>query len=721
MKELVIVESPSKAKTIEKYLGRNYRVLSSKGHIRDLAIKGKGGLGVDVENGFEPTYEISKDKKEVVKQLQNEVAKASHVLLATDPDREGEAISWHLAEVLGLPENETNRIEFHEITKNAVLKAVDEPRKIDMNLVKSQETRRILDRIIGFKLSKLLQKKIKSKSAGRVQSVALKMICDREKEIESFVPEEYWTISAEFEKDKRKFEAALTKIGTKKADIRSREDADSVLQRAVNPFTVSSLKSSTKKRPPRLPFTTSTLQQEASTKLNFGAKKTMMVAQMLYEGIDIGEETQGLITYMRTDSTRLSGEFVASAMKHIESEYDKEYKGYYRVKNDENAQDAHEAIRPTDIHNTPEKVKPYLTSDQYKLYRFIYLRALASLMASAKNDTVSCLLTTNDLEFTANGSVLIFDGYLKAYKEYDTSKDVLLPELAEGEQLDAKKVESAQHFTEPPARYTEARLIKALEEEGIGRPSTYATVIDTIVKRNYTDLKKAGDNSRTKVFFPTEQGRLTTEKLTEYFPSIINEKYTAKMEEELDEIALDNLDSREALQEFYDKFMPLYEEADEKMEKKEPEKTGETWRCLYRTHYLTAGIDLEAQKDRIVDVTRYEDMSELLLAADMVLTDYSSCALDFIIMDRPALFYIPDWDNYVATRGVYFDIRESPLMTADTQEQLEALIRGLTPEQAAQNCADIREYFGYYETGRATEAVCDYITERLGNLDRLPE
>ena len=546
MKELVIVESPSKAKTIEKYLGRNYRVLSSKGHIRDLAIKGKGGLGVDVENGFEPTYEISKDKKEVVKQLQNEVAKASHVLLATDPDREGEAISWHLAEVLGLPENETNRIEFHEITKNAVLKAVDEPRKIDMNLVKSQETRRILDRIIGFKLSKLLQKKIKSKSAGRVQSVALKMICDREKEIESFVPEEYWTISAEFEKDKRKFEAALTKIGSKKADIRSREDADSVLQRAVNPFTVSSLKSSTKKRPPRLPFTTSTLQQEASTKLNFGAKKTMMVAQMLYEGIDIGEETQGLITYMRTDSTRLSGEFVASAMKHIESEYGKEYKGYYRVKNDENAQDAHEAIRPTDIHNTPEKVKPYLTPDQYKLYRFIYLRALASLMASAKNDTVSCLLTTNDLEFTANGSVLIFDGYLRAYKEYDTSKDVLLPELTEGEQLDAKKVESAQHFTEPPARYTEARLIKALEEEGIGRPSTYATVIDTIVKRNYTDLKKAGDNSRTKVFFPTEQGRLTTEKLTEYFPSIINEKYTAKMEEELDEIALDNLDSREA-------------------------------------------------------------------------------------------------------------------------------------------------------------------------------
>ncbi|MBQ6367609.1 MAG: type I DNA topoisomerase [Erysipelotrichaceae bacterium] len=575
MKELVIVESPSKAKTIEKYLGKNYRVLSSKGHIRDLAIKGKGGLGVDVENGFEPTYEISKDKKEVVKQLQNEVAKASNVLLATDPDREGEAISWHLAEVLGLPEDVTNRIEFHEITKNAVLKAVNEPRKIDMNLVKSQETRRILDRIIGFKLSKLLQKKIKSKSAGRVQSVALKMICDREKEIEAFVPEEYWSISAQFEKSRHKFEASLSKIAGEKAEVHSREEADAVLGRAVNPFTVSSLKSSTKKRPPRLPFTTSTLQQEASTKLNFGAKKTMMVAQMLYEGIDIGEETQGLITYMRTDSTRMSGEFVASAMNYIEDEFGKEYKGFYRVKNDENSQDAHEAIRPTDIRNTPEKVKQYLTADQYKLYRFIYLRALASLMAPAKNDTVSCLLTTNDLEFTANGSVLIFDGYLRVYKEYDSSKDVLLPALVEGEQLDAKKVESAQHFTEPPARYTEAKLIKALEEEGIGRPSTYATVIDTIVKRNYTDLKKAADNSRTKVFFPTEQGRLTTEKLTEYFPSIINEKYTAKMVEELDEIALDNLDSRKALQEFYDKFMPLYEKADEKMEKKEPEKTGE--------------------------------------------------------------------------------------------------------------------------------------------------
>ena len=281
MKELVIVESPSKAKTIEKYLGKNYRVLSSKGHIRDLAIKGKGGLGVDVENGFEPTYEISKDKKEVVKQLQNEVAKASNVLLATDPDREGEAISWHLAEVLGLPEDVTNRIEFHEITKNAVLKAVNEPRKIDMNLVKSQETRRILDRIIGFKLSKLLQKKIKSKSAGRVQSVALKMICDREKEIEAFVPEEYWSISAQFEKSRHKFEASLSKIAGEKAEVHSREEADAVLGRAVNPFTVSSLKSSTKKRPPRLPFTTSTLQQEASTKLNFGAKKTMMVAQKI--------------------------------------------------------------------------------------------------------------------------------------------------------------------------------------------------------------------------------------------------------------------------------------------------------------------------------------------------------------------------------------------------------------------------------------------------------
>ena len=575
MKKLVIVESPSKAKTIEKYLGDDYRVLSSKGHIRDLAIKGKGGLGVDVDDDFKPTYSISKDKKDVVKQLKNEAAKAEKVYLATDMDREGEAISWHLAEVLDLDINSEDRIVFNEITKNAILKAIGEPRKIDMDLVKSQETRRILDRIIGFKLSKLLQKKIKSKSAGRVQSIALKMICDREKEIEAFIPEEYWTINAEFIKDNVIFPAQLSKIAGKKATLKNEDEAKDVLSRAVDPFTLTSLTKSEKKRAPKLPFTTSTLQQEASAKLNFGAKKTMMLAQMLYEGIDLGDETVGLITYMRTDSTRLSQEFVASDFDKIVDEYGKNYKGYYHIKNDDNAQDAHEAIRPTNLKYTPESVKTYLTNDQYKLYRFIYLRALASLMAPSKNLAVTANIETNDLTFTATGSTLVFDGYLKVYKEYDSTKDTNLPEMQENEVLKAKKIEPIQHFSEAPSRYTEAKLIKALEEEGIGRPSTYATIIDTIVKRNYVELKKGSEASKTKYFFPTDQGKLTTEKLNEYFSSIVNEKYTANMEAELDEIAEAKIDYKKSLHDFYNRFMPLYEKAEEGMEKIEPEKTGE--------------------------------------------------------------------------------------------------------------------------------------------------
>ena len=491
-------------------------------------------------------------------------------------DREGEAISWHLAEVLGLDVKDKDRIVFNEITRNAILKAIQDPRAIDMDLVASQETRRILDRIIGFKLSKLLQKKIHSKSAGRVQSVALKMICDREKEIEAFVPEEYWTIEATLLKGKDSFKAVLSKIGGEKAELHNEAEAQAVKVRAQSPFIVESLTHSKKKRPARLPFTTSTLQQEASSKLNFGAKKTMMLAQKLYEGIDIGSETQGLITYMRTDSTRLSNEFVSAAFGKIEEEYGKKYRGTYRVRNDENAQDAHEAIRPTDLNNTPEAMKPYLTADQYKLYRFIYLRALASLMAPAENDALTALFRTNDLTFTASGSVLVFDGYLKVYKEYDASKDVELPVLEEGEELNAKSVDALQHFTEAPSRYSEAKLIKALEEEGIGRPSTYATIIDTIVARGYVELKKSTESSRTKVFFPTEQGRLTDDKLGEYFSSVINEKYTARMEKELDLIAENKLDSKQSLHQFYDNFLPLYEKAEEQMPKKEAEKTGES-------------------------------------------------------------------------------------------------------------------------------------------------
>ena len=572
MKNLVIVESPSKSKTIEKYLGKDFKVTSSKGHICDLATKGKEGLGVDVENEFTPTYEISKDKKEVVKELKKLVDGADFVYLATDPDREGEAISWHLARELGLDLDEKNRIVFNEITKNAVLKALDDPRTIDMSLVRSQETRRILDRIIGFKLSKLLKRKIGSKSAGRVQSIALRMICDKEAEIKAFVPVESWTINADLGK---KLLTELNKYQGKKVEIHMEAEADEILKALGEDFILEDISEKTVKRSAFLPFITSTMQQEASTKLGFGSKKTMMIAQSLYEGVELGNGAQGLITYMRTDSTRLSNEFVSSAYDKIEKEYGKEYKGFYRVKNDESSQDAHEAIRPTSLENEPDKIKNYLTNDQYKLYKFIYYRALASLMSEAKTKNVTYSFNNNDYIFTVNGRKLEFDGFLKVYGEYDSSKDSILPKLEKGDVLKAKKIEKLQHFSEPPARYTEARLIKALEEEGVGRPSTYATIIDTIINRNYVELKKASDSGKTKFFFPTEQGVLTDEKLKEYFRKVINVKYTAEMESELDEIAEGKVDSTKALQEFYDEFQPLVESAYEKMEKLEPEKTGE--------------------------------------------------------------------------------------------------------------------------------------------------
>ena len=574
MKKLVIVESPAKSKTIEKYLGSDYKVVSSKGHIRDLATKGKEGLGVDIENNFKPTYVISKDKKDVVKSLKQLVGKSENVLLATDPDREGEAISWHLADELGLDTDDVNRIVFNEITKNAILKAINNPRKIDMNLVRSQETRRILDRIIGFKLSSLLKRKIKSKSAGRVQSVALAMICEREKEIAAFVPEEYWTIKALFKKDKNELDTTLIKINGKKVEIKTEKEANEILSRIKNEGIIEDVSQKQKKRAPYLPFITSSLQQEASSKLGFSAKKTMSIAQGLYEGVDLGKETVGLITYMRSDSTRLSEEFIKSAYSKIESDYGKEYKGKYRLKNDEGSQDAHEAIRPTSLDNEPNKIKEFLTNDQFKLYKLIYCRALASLMSEAISDSLTYNIAQDDLLFTVSGSQLVFDGFLKVYKDYDGSKDVLLPKLNKGDVLDLIKTDKEQHFTEGPGRYTEAKLIKALEEEGVGRPSTYATIIDTICERNYVELKKESDNSKTKYFFPTEQGILTNDKLKEFFSSIINVKYTASMENGLDEIAEAKIDNIKYLQDFYDKFQPLVDEAYQNMEKKQDEKSG---------------------------------------------------------------------------------------------------------------------------------------------------
>lgn len=573
MKNLVIVESPSKSKTIEKYLGKDFKVTSSKGHICDLATKGKEGLGVDIENDFKATYVVSPDKKETVDQLKKLVKSSDFVYLATDPDREGEAISWHLARELGLDLNDNNRIVFNEITKSAVLKALEQPHKIDMGLVKSQETRRILDRIIGFKLSKLLQRKIGSKSAGRVQSVALAMICDKEKEIAAFVSEEYWTIKALLEK---KIETQLVKYNDKKIEIKNEEEADKILSELSENFTLEDIQEKSKKRAPYLPFITSTLQQEASIKFGFTSKKTMMIAQSLYEGVELQNGAQGLITYMRTDSTRLSNEFVASAYDLIERRYGKEYKGFYRVKNDDNSQDAHEAIRPTSLNNDPEDIKQYLTNDQYKLYKFIYVRALASLMADCVSDSATYTFDNNGYKFTVSGSKVKFDGFLKIYNDYDKSKDVVLPKLEKGTVLKAKEIKKDQHFTEPPARYTEAKLIKALEEEGVGRPSTYATIIDTIQARGYVKYAKASETGKTKYFFPTEQGTVTDEKLREFFKDIINVKYTAMMENELDEIASDKMNHVVALREFYDKFQPLVDSAYSDMTKLEPKKTGET-------------------------------------------------------------------------------------------------------------------------------------------------
>ena len=576
MKNLVIVESPSKSKTIEKYLGGDYHVVSSKGHIRDLATSGKGGLGIDVDHDFEPTYKISSDKRAVVKELKDLAKKSDHVYLASDPDREGEAIAWHLANVLDLNMEEENRIIFNEITKNAVIAAFEHPRTIDQDLVKSQEARRMLDRIIGFKLSKLLQSKIKSKSAGRVQSVALRLIVERENEIRAFKSEEYWTLAANIEKDGKTFSASLNKIDGKKAELKTQEEVNAIIERCCKEFVVSSIEKKVRKKEARMPFITSTLQQEASTKLGFGAKKTMQIAQKLYEGLPLaGGVSEGLISYMRTDSTRLSEQFVKDAESYIEDTYGKDYRGRARQKNSENAQDAHEAIRPTSILNTPQRVKEYLTNDQYKLYKLIYARTLASLMAPSKSNVVNVQIISDGCEFSANGSILTFDGYLKIYSDYETVKDEMLPVMEEQEVLKDVELEGKQHFTEPPLRYSEARLIKDLEEKGIGRPSTYAIIIDTLQARGYVSLERPSEGSKTKVFIPSEQGELTDTKLQEFFSGIINVSYTANMEHHLDEIAAGERNNIEEVRTFYNEFEPLLQNAYENMEKQELERTGD--------------------------------------------------------------------------------------------------------------------------------------------------
>ena len=564
-KNLVIVESPSKSKTIEKYLGKDYKVVSSKGHIRDLSTTGKFGLGVDVEHDFKPNYIAISGKKKLISDLKKDVKDSARVFLATDPDREGEAISWHLKDTLGIKDNEYDRVLFHEITKDKVIEAFKNPRKIDTNLVRSQETRRILDRIIGFRLSRLMQSKTGGKSAGRVQSVALKLIVDREREIENFKKEEYWTITGIFDE----FESELFNYDHKDIEIKTEDEANAILEKLNKDFIVSSIESKKKNKKAKPPFITSTLQQEASTKLNFTAKKTMSIAQKLYEGIDLENETVGLITYMRTDSIRLSDEFIKSGYAYIDKEFGKEYVGYVKTtKKKDNVQDAHEAIRPTSINRTPSSVKKFLSNDEYKLYSMIYYRALASIMADAKVEATTVILDNNNYQFKTNGQILIYDGYLKVYKDYEKSEDRILPKLSENDILTSNSIEKEQHFTQPPARYTEAKLIKEMEDLGIGRPSTYAKTMDTIKERDYVTLED-------KKFKPTEIGIETTDKLQEFFSDLINVEYTAQMEEDLDKIADGDKDSLVILKDFYNTFEPEVEQAFKNMEKKKAEETGE--------------------------------------------------------------------------------------------------------------------------------------------------
>ena len=564
MKKLVIVESPSKSKTIEQYLGAEYQVLSSKGHIRDLAISGVGGLGLDIENNFTPKYAVIKEKKKVVAELKKALKDADEVYLATDPDREGEAISWHLKETLSIGERPYKRVIFNEITRDRVLDAFNHPRDIDFDLVSSQETRRILDRVIGFKLSKLLQNKIKSKSAGRVQSATLKLIVDKEKLIDAFIEEEYWNVSAKF----KEFDADLTKFKGKTIKLTNEQETNDLLSSLDKDFIVDSVEDKERKRETKLPFTTSSLQQEASTKLNFSSQKTMLIAQRLYEGIDLEDETVGLITYMRTDSVRLSDTFTFPAINYIEKTYGEEYKGFVRkTKKAANVQDAHEAIRPTNIYNTPEKIKKHLTKDEHSLYKIIYSRALASLMKAAKIRVTNVELSNNDAKFKATAQELVFDGYLKVYT-YDTVSSSELPDLTVGSKLNAEEVEKTQHFTKPPARFSEAKLIKEMEDQGIGRPSTYSQTIATLKKRKYVNLKE-------KRFIPTDQGKLTIEKLDEFFSQIISVDYTARMEKVLDDIAEGKEQQTKIVSTFYNSFIPMVEEANKNMEKIAPKFTGE--------------------------------------------------------------------------------------------------------------------------------------------------
>ena len=563
--KLLIVESPAKANTIKKFLGTGTKVLASMGHIRDLP---KSKLAVDVEHNFDPEYINIRGKGNLIKELKKEAKAAKKIYLATDPDREGEAIAWHLAYILGIPEDSICRVTFNEITKETVQNSMKKPRSIDKNLVDAQQARRVLDRIVGYKISPLLWKKVKrGLSAGRVQSVAVKLIVDREEEIEKFNPEEYWNIFANLKADNSRkiLQAKFYGKDNKKLDLHSAQDVDNILQSIENgEYIVKDIKKAEKKKNPAPPFTTSTMQQEASRKLNFTLKKTMNIAQTLYEGVRVPDKGMvGLITYMRTDSTRISEEARQAAKKYITENYGSSYyeNRYYKTK--QNAQDAHEAIRPTYVELSPEKVKDSLTPDQFKLYNLVYNRFIASQMATAIYETTSIGIDVNNYNFKANGQVLKFKGFVSVYEETQDNagkeKDITLPELKVNDVLKLKNIEKKQSFTEPPARYTEATLVKSLEEKGIGRPSTYSPTITTIIERRYVEKQK-------KQLVPTELGKIVNKLLIENFTDILDEKFTAKIEEEFDEVAEGKENWKDIIKEFYGPFSTELEKVEKELE-----------------------------------------------------------------------------------------------------------------------------------------------------------
>ncbi|WP_077617805.1 type I DNA topoisomerase [Bacillus sinesaloumensis] len=565
---LVIVESPAKAKTIERYLGKKYKVKASMGHVRDLP---RSQMGVDAKNDFDVKYITIRGKGPVLKELKTAAKKAKKVYLAADPDREGEAIAWHLAHSLNLDINSDCRVVFNEITKDAIKESFKHPRPINQALVDAQQARRVLDRLVGYNISPLLWKKVKKGlSAGRVQSVAVRLIIDREKEIQSFEPEEYWSIKADFIKGKEQFEGQFYGVNGKKVELSNEAEVKNIISTIEgNSFTVSSVTKKERKRHPAPPFITSSLQQEAARKLNFRAKKTMMLAQQLYEGIDLGKEgTVGLITYMRTDSTRISETAIQESSEYIEKTYGKQYltETKRKEKKGANSQDAHEGIRPTSVFREPSSLKQYLGRDQLRLYKLIWERFVASQMASAIMDTMGVDLSNGEVVFRATGSKVKFPGFMKVYVEGNDDnveeKENMLPDLVEGDHVFSKDIDPKQHFTQPPPRYTEARLVKTMEELGIGRPSTYAPTLDTIQKRGYVAL----DNKR---FIPTELGEIVDELMLEFFPKILDVEFTAKMEHDLDEVEEGRTEWIKIIDEFYKDFEKRLEIAEAEMKEVE--------------------------------------------------------------------------------------------------------------------------------------------------------